>query len=167
MKAKTSIIWKMPITEFKELVKTASSISEILRQFSFQNKGNNYKTIKNRCEKESISLEHIKLGLNSNKNRKFFVAKTPLKELFVENSSFNRTHLKERIIKENLIEYKCRDCGNEGQWENKKLSLHLEHINGISDDNRKNNLCFLCPNCHSQTTTFAGKKKRAALSFNG
>jgi hypothetical protein len=44
-------------------------------------------------------------------------------------------------------------------WNNKKLVLHIEHINGISNDNRIENLCFLCPNCHSQTDTYGGRNK--------
>ena len=43
-----------------------------------------------------------------------------------------------------------------GKWMNQQLTLQLDHINGISDDNRKENLRFLCPNCHSQTKTFGG-----------
>ena len=45
-------------------------------------------------------------------------------------------------------------------WHGKPLSLVLDHINGIFNDNRKKNLRFLCPNCNSQTVTFAGKKLR-------
>ena len=41
----------------------------------------------------------------------------------------------------------------------KKLSLQLDHINGINNDHRIENLRFLCPNCHSQTETYAGKNK--------
>jgi 5-methylcytosine-specific restriction endonuclease McrA len=33
----------------------------------------------------------------------------------------------------------------------------LDHINGIPNDNRIENLRFLCPNCNSQTDTFAGR----------
>lgn len=72
----------------------------------------------------------------------------------------SRQHLKNRIINNNLIKYKCRECGNDGKWNNKKLSLHLEHINGVNNDNRLLNLTFLCPNCHSQTETYGGKGKK-------
>jgi len=42
----------------------------------------------------------------------------------------------------------------------KEISLQLEHINGVNNDNRVENLTLLCPNCHSQTPTFAGRNKR-------
>ena len=70
-----------------------------------------------------------------------------------------RTSIRKIIIKENLIEYKCSECGIQ-TWNNKPLSLHLDHINGRSNDNRLENLRFLCPNCHSQTETYTGKNKK-------
>ena len=42
-------------------------------------------------------------------------------------------------------------------WNDKKLSLQLDHINGDNSDNRLENLRFLCPNCHTQTETYCSK----------
>ena len=67
----------------------------------------------------------------------------------------NLTRLKIRILNNKLLEYKCAICGNLGVWNDQKLSLQLDHINGIHTDNRIDNLRFLCPNCHSQTDTFS------------
>lgn len=55
------------------------------------------------------------------------------------------------------MEYKCACCGNTGEWNGRPLVLQLDHINGDNCDNRLENLRFLCPNCHSQTDTFAGR----------
>lgn len=78
-------------------------------------------------------------------------------EMFVENCDVERSSIKKRIIQDKLIPYKCQRCNNNGVWNGEKLSLQLEHINGINNDNRLENLCFLCPNCHSQTPTFGSK----------
>lgn len=75
----------------------------------------------------------------------------------VENSTYsNMTKFKSRLIKANLIEYKCSCCGIT-EWNGKPLTLQLHHINGNNRDNRLENLTFLCPNCHSQTDNFSGK----------
>jgi 5-methylcytosine-specific restriction endonuclease McrA len=69
-----------------------------------------------------------------------------------------RSSVRKTILKENLIEYKCGICEIDS-WNGKKLSLHLDHVNGVNGDHRLENLRFLCPNCHSQTETYVGKNK--------
>ena len=81
--------------------------------------------------------------------------KIPHEFLFTKNSNYNRDNLKRRIIAEELISYICAICHAEPYWKNKQLVLVLDHINGINNDNRLENLRFLCPNCNSQTETFA------------
>lgn len=83
--------------------------------------------------------------------------KTKLDELFCVESKAPRYYIKELIIKNNLLLYKCELCNIHSTWNNQPLSLHLDHINGINNDNRIENLRFLCPNCHSQTPSYCGK----------
>jgi len=71
-------------------------------------------------------------------------------KLFTENSQYRGIHIKRYIIKYNLLEYKCQWCGLTNEWHGRPLSLELDHINGIGNDNRLENLRFLCHNCHSQ-----------------
>lgn len=62
-------------------------------------------------------------------------------------------------VKRYLIEtsgYKCSECGI-SEWQGKPITLELEHKNGDSTDNRTQNVCLLCPNCHSQTDTYKAK----------
>jgi len=75
------------------------------------------------------------------------------------SSNKTRSKIRTEIIKNELLPYKCNECGI-SEWKGKSLSLHLDHTNGINNDNRIDNLRFLCPNCHSQTDTYCGKANR-------
>jgi 5-methylcytosine-specific restriction endonuclease McrA len=131
-------------------------MSELLRQFGMENKGNNYKTCKKRINELQLDTSHFLSRIQSSNWTRRITKEDFLKKLTI-NSCYNRTDLKKRLIKFNLIKYECAKCKNNGIWENEKLTLQLEHKNGISNDNQIENLEFLCPNCHSQTSTFAGK----------
>lgn len=157
---KRSIIWSIDNKDFSNLVKNSKSIGEILRFFNLSNKGGNSNTVKRRILEENIDFSHITLGKYSNKGKTFSREKTPLENVCIKNSTFNKTHLKKRLIKENILENKCSICGQLPIWNNQKLVLQLDHKNGISNDHRIENLSLLCPNCHSQTPNFAGRKKK-------
>lgn len=71
-----------------------------------------------------------------------------------------------KIIKESFsyrecCENQCALYGNKGEWNNKPLTLQLDHINGNHQDYRLENLRLLCPNCHSQIETFSSRQCRA------
>lgn len=55
-----------------------------------------------------------------------------------------------KALKEYGREYKCVSCGNIGEWNGKKLVLEVDHIDHDWQNNKPENLQFLCPNCHSQ-----------------
>lgn len=83
--------------------------------------------------------------------------KLPDEEVFIENATIARQHVKRRIIEHNIIDYVCSECGQDSIWNGKELKLQLDHINGINNDHRVENLRFLCPNCHTQQETYAAK----------
>lgn len=81
--------------------------------------------------------------------------------ILVENSNHYKTSsLKSKIFEAELLENKCAVCSCQPIWNYKPISLQLDHINGIFNDNRIENLRILCPNCHSQTSTYTGKNKK-------
>lgn len=85
---------------------------------------------------------------------KFDINKWNNNELII----ISRRALKTWIEKLNLLPCKCNKCGLD-KWLEEKIPLELNHINGKGHDNRKNNLEFLCPNCHALTDTYRGKNK--------
>ena len=156
MRKRTSVIWKMSSVEFKELVKNSNSIAEIVRHFTATLSGN-YKTVRHRIKEENIDISHIRLGVDSNKGRKFPKESKPLEEVMVEHSTYCRGTLKKRLLKLGLLKNECYLCGQQPEWKGSKLVMVLDHINGVNDDHRKENLRLLCPNCNSQQKTFAGR----------
>jgi hypothetical protein len=97
---------------------------------------------------------------NLQEARKLSVASRAMshEEMFTVND-IDRGVIKRAIIKDGLIPYRCAICAIT-EWNGRQLSLHLDHINGVNNDNRLENLRFLCPNCHSLTDTYCGKQLR-------
>jgi hypothetical protein len=166
MKAKRSALWFISKNDMQILVEKSSTFSDILRNLGLSHKGGNCKTLKNVLNFHNISFDHIKQGRNSTSGKNFSLPKVSLDDILIENSSYARVHLKARLIKEGLLENKCYLCNSDPTWYDKPLVMVLDHINGISDDNRKENLRLLCPNCNSQQQTFAGRNK-ISRSSNG
>lgn len=134
-------------------VKNAICWVDVLRYFRLNDIGGNRRTIQKYVTKFEIDISHFNIKLANARDRKQLT-----KELIIcENSNVTRNTLKSYVLKHNLIENVCRDCGLTNLWNDKPLVLHIEHINGINNDNRIENLAFLCPNCHSQTNTYAGR----------
>lgn len=155
MRRRTSIIWTTPLENFKVIVLSSNTIKEVLNHFGLQNRGNNFRTFKQRLQEENIDISHFK---REYKNK--FLEKN-LEDILITNSNYSSNYgLKKKLIEKDLIKEICSSCGLIPFWNGKDLKLQLEHINGIRNDNRIENLTFLCPNCHSQTDTFAGKNKK-------
>lgn len=162
MKTKKSKIWDIDKQKLQEILDNSSSIVSALKTLGYNGYNGNYKTLNKRISIDGLSIE--KLAINRTKERIAFcqkkIAKIPDCEVFCVNSTFvSNSSLKERLIQKGRI-YMCEKCENAGLWEGSPISLQLDHINGISNDNREENLRFLCPNCHSQTETFSGKAKK-------
>jgi 5-methylcytosine-specific restriction endonuclease McrA len=76
----------------------------------------------------------------------------------------SRNSVRRRLLRDGILENVCSQCGLR-TWRDLPISMHIDHINGVHDDHRLENLRMLCPNCHSHTPTYAGRntKRQRAL----
>ncbi len=82
--------------------------------------------------------------------------------MFVEASSWINSgpHLIQRRLARDWV-HECPVC-QLSAWRGDRLVLHLDHINGTASDHRLESLRLLCPNCHSQTATYCGRRRTPA-----
>jgi AcrR family transcriptional regulator len=84
---------------------------------------------------------------------------TPIEELLVAGKKRGRDNLKRRLLAAGLKENRCENCAI-SRWRGRELRMELHHVNGDGLDNRLENLCLLCPNCHAQTETYGRRNGR-------
>ena len=137
-----------------DAVNKSEYMSDVIKSLGLSVRPGNYETVKLHVRRLGLSTSHF-IG-NGSKNRRGGPTPIPDAILFSQNSNHGRGVAKSRIIKNNLIPYECALC-ELTEWCGKKLSLVLDHINGVNNDHRLENLRFLCPNCNSQQDTFCRK----------
>ncbi len=155
----TNKIYELTDEQFVDLLKNSTAISEVLFKLGYTVKGNSwgYSQVKQRMTDLNLDFSIFKGKKSIYKNT---VVKTVTPEMVLkDNCKHTRTVLRRCILKHGLLPYKCDICGIT-EWNNKTLSLELDHINGKNNDNRLENLRFLCPNCHSQTSTYGSRNQQ-------
>lgn len=140
----------------EELIKIAinsNSWRDFSRKLGYNcNSGTLQSTIKKRIKEFNIDVSHF-----SSVRKK--AIKRDVNNIFVENSTATQATLRRWYLKEKNVSYTCSICGLEPIWNDKPLSLILDHINGINNDDRLENLRWVCPNCNMQLPTTNRRKK--------
>lgn len=141
-------------------VSSSSSMAEVLRRLGLSDSSaGNYTKIKKHVEDRGLDTTHWLGQAWSSDPEKSKFLRTPMEEILVEGSTFGTSSLRVRLIKEGLKREECESCGI-SEWLGKKLPLELDHINGVPNDHRIENLRLLCPNCHALTPTWRGRKNK-------
>lgn len=143
--------------QLAEAVADSLSIAEVCRKLGLVGVGGNYKTVQQRIEHLELDISHhLGKGANCGNHHRGGTAAKPLAEVMVKDSTFKTSHLKTRLLREGIFERKCYSCDGV-EWLGNPIPLELEHVNGISNDHRQENLTILCPNCHALTPTYRGR----------
>lgn len=158
----------------EEVVNNSKSYAEVFRNLGLDVKNaSKSRHIRQLISYYGISVEHFINSATRNLTAEtsglvkkvFEQIRWSDEEVFIQNSPMRHgCRIKNRLLKMGWQEI-CAECGIGPMWNNKQLVLQVDHINGCSNDNRLENLRFLCPNCHTQTETYSNKRGKLPSKF--
>jgi transposase-like protein len=145
--------------EVRAAVADSLSYAEVLRRLGLRAAGGNHRTVRKYVEEVwRIPTDHF--DANAARGRTRARTATPLEEVLVAGSTYHRGHLKRRLLAEGLKRPECAMCGQGAVWHGRRMTLVLDHINGVHDDHRLENLRILCPNCNATLDTHCGRHNK-------
>ena len=153
-----SLLIQISTTSLQDVLNKSTSLSNTINNIGLDGLKTYYLDIlRDRIKNENLDINTMNDNYTHfNKNKMRIVDSL----LLDKNSKHPRSIVRNRIIKDNLIEHKCSECSIVNEYNDKPISLQLDHINGIRNDHRLENLRWLCPNCHSQQNTSFGKNNK-------
>ena len=138
-------------SDLREAIAGATCWADTLRALGYEVKGANHRTVQRWAARWGISTDHFDPNLARRRASKARV--TPLEEALVENSTYPRGALKERLFGSGLKQRVCEMCAQGELRNGRRMSLVLNHINGVSNDHRFENLRIVCANCAATLET--------------
>ena len=135
--------------ELIEIVKNSRSFREVAGKLGYaKDGGNTIKSMHSMCEELNINTSHF-VGQSWNKDNYDYNLFT------IDSNKKNGISTLKPLMQ--LRGRKCECCGLT-EWLGEPINLEIHHLNGIRTDNRLENLELLCPNCHSYTDNWRGRK---------
>lgn len=150
-----ALIDKWSREELIEIVNSSKTMTEVCNKIGYSS----YSTTNWQVITEKFKQLNIEKIL-PNKN----ITRTD-EEVFCQNSQVSQNCLRERYKKISPPE-ECSICNLPNIWQDKPLTLRLDHVNGIHNDNRLENLRWVCPNCDSQLSTYCGFNQKKIKKKN-
>ena len=147
-------------TEARAAVSSSLSYAEALRKLGLRPVGGNHRVFRHYVDEIwGISTAHFDpdRAALSGLSR---IQPIPLEDVLVTGSSYCRRSLKKRLYESGLKARTCELCGQGEIWRGERMSLILDHVNGVPDDNRIENLRIVCPNCAATLDTHCGRKNK-------
>jgi transposase len=129
--------------------------SDALRALGYEPKGHNIRTLQRWARRWKIDASH--LDKNIGRKRASASRQLRLEAVLVRDSKYPRSLLKPRLLRAGIKQPVCEMCGQGELWRGRRMSMILDHINGVSNDNRLENLRMVCPNCAATLGTHCGR----------
>jgi hypothetical protein len=148
--------------EAREAVATSLSYAEALRKLGLRPAGGNHRVLRRYVDEVwRIQTDHFDHG-RAHMAGLTRVQPRPidLEAVLIRGSSYSRRSLKKRLYDAGLKMPRCELCGQDEHWNGAVMALILDHINGVPDDNRIENLRIVCPNCAATLDTHCGRKNK-------
>lgn len=149
--------------QLREAIAQSRSWAQTLRRLQYRSAGGNWRTLKKYTRLWGISTAHFDPDAVRREALREANIPRPLEEILVQDSTYSRHHLKLRLFAERVKQRRCELCGQDEWWRGRRMALILDHINGIPNDNRLENLRIVCPNCAATFDTHCARKNRQPL----
>lgn len=138
------------VDDLKVAVEDAICWTDVCRAVNVTCCTYNFKRLQQLCLEHNLDTSHFNRVRAMRRNKRIWTDE----EVFVENCTITRSMLRRVLIRLGFYSGGCQACGISDTWNDKPLTIEIDHANGIHTDNRRENLRWLCPNCHSQTSTY-------------
>ena len=137
----------------EEVVLKSSCMWDVVVFSGVKKQEGNYTYISKLVKKYKLDISHFVNQRGGNRKEK------GLDEYLVKDKflTLNGNRLKEKLYNAGLKKRECEFCGQGEIWNNKKISLILDHIDGDRKNNLIENLQILCPNCNATLDTHCGR----------
>ncbi|GGL71778.1 hypothetical protein GCM10010129_14230 [Streptomyces fumigatiscleroticus] len=155
----------IPEDRLRSLVQRSTSYAEVMRGLELEVNDTNHRRVRRAATRLGLDTRHFKRRSWARPERAT-PRSTAQKVLVVLEQHAGRTNRMQlhRALAEIGEAYRCAECGNTGRWRGRTITLQIDHVNGNWRDNRRENLRYLCPNCHALTETWCRQKGRISLA---
>ncbi|MFD3470631.1 HNH endonuclease [Streptomyces sp. NPDC058682] len=155
----------IPEAELRAAVPGATSYADLMRALGIEVNDVNHRRLRRKVAQLELDVRHFTRRPWS---RRPAATAEPIAlavlTLRPEGSSRPKRSRLHQALQEVGVPYACAGCGNLGEWHGRPLTLQIDHVSGDWLDSRRENLRYLCPNCHALTDTWCRKRPPRADS---